>query len=361
MAEASVRTRTTIPWLDAVRFAAALIVVLYHYTAYDLRTGIYPVTRYGNLGVPLFFIISGLVIAMSLEAAATPVRFLVNRATRLYPAFVVCSAITVAYVAFFTSGPFFTVRDVLVNLTMFGELLHGRLINGSYWTLAVEWVFYLLMFGLWCGAGRRALPLFLWAWLAISAVGIWVPLGALPRALVSHSAPFFIAGAALYLISTGKGGRTMPALVVASFPVALYWTLYKLDDGHFPEPPSQWAVIAVITACYLLVAALALRPRWTRAGPVIVQLAGRASYPLYLLHETIGAQVLHRFYRPGASGVLLIAVLVCAMVAASVALAVLVEQPLIDAIKRRLASGRGRGEAVAHAAPTATPAQQDLQ
>lgn len=358
MNKSSARPRLTIPWLDAVRFAAAFAVVIYHYTAHDLRTGIYPVTRYGNLGVPLFFIVSGLVIAMSLEAAATPVRFLVNRATRLYPAFVVCSAITVAYVELFTDGPFFTVRDVLVNLTMFGKVLNGRLINGAYWTLAVEWVFYLLMFAVWRVAGRRALPPFLWAWLAVSAVSIWVPLGVLQRLLITHSAPFFIAGAALYLMSAGKGGRTMPALVAISIPVALYWTLYKSDDYvDLPDQPAHWAVITIIIACYLLIAALALRSRWTHAGPAIVQLGGRASYPLYLLHQTIGAHVLHRFYRPGAGGVLLISMLVCFMVAASVAIAVLVEQPMIDWIKRRLAKGRG----AIRGAPTITPASQEPQ
>ena len=65
--------------LDLLRFLAALAVVLYHYTFRGFSNGdmstmpyplLVPVTKYGSLGVELFFMISGFVILMSASSGS---------------------------------------------------------------------------------------------------------------------------------------------------------------------------------------------------------------------------------------------------------------------------------------------------
>src|SRR5688572_28370593 len=82
------------PALDLLRFLAAAAVMLYHYgfrgsagadRYLEFRfDALGPVCRYGYLGVPLFFMISGFVILMS-AVGKSPREFVATRAARLYP------------------------------------------------------------------------------------------------------------------------------------------------------------------------------------------------------------------------------------------------------------------------------------
>lgn len=82
--------------LDYSRFIAAIMVVLYHYTFNGIENGkistishdesLVFFTKYGYLGVELFFMISGYVIFKS-ATGRTASEFAVGRATRLYPAY----------------------------------------------------------------------------------------------------------------------------------------------------------------------------------------------------------------------------------------------------------------------------------
>src|SRR5690349_12960020 len=93
------------PALDLARIVAALSVVLYHYGFYfsipDTGSGSRPFpqlsefTRYGHLGVQLFFMISGFLIVQS-AGQKTVGNFLLARVNRLYPAYFVCCTLTFA-------------------------------------------------------------------------------------------------------------------------------------------------------------------------------------------------------------------------------------------------------------------------
>jgi peptidoglycan/LPS O-acetylase OafA/YrhL len=93
--------------LDGLRGIAILLVVGFHYFYINAapfnRTDIYPygnafvewpVFQYGILGVPLFFIISGFVIALTLDGCSSPIEFAVRRFARLWPALIFWSIIT---------------------------------------------------------------------------------------------------------------------------------------------------------------------------------------------------------------------------------------------------------------------------
>ncbi len=98
--------------IDLLRFLAALSVVIYHYTFRAYGVGnLSPIpylemsrfTRYGYLGVELFFIISGYVILLSVQGK-TVRQFFISRVQRLYPAFWVACTLTFLVVRIWGNG-----------------------------------------------------------------------------------------------------------------------------------------------------------------------------------------------------------------------------------------------------------------
>lgn len=116
--------------LDALRGIAALAVVLFHFTMYRPEAGYGFVL--GVTGVDLFFIISGFVILLSLEKTRDWKEFLLDRFSRLYPAYWACVTLA-ALTALISQGP---ARDLagryLANLTMFQLYFGAADLDGSY-------------------------------------------------------------------------------------------------------------------------------------------------------------------------------------------------------------------------------------
>ena len=165
--------------IDLLRITAALAVVFYHYTfsgyAGHLTSVAFPalsaVTRYGYLGVDMFFVISGFVVLLS-AWGRRPHQFTISRIVRLYPAYWVAVTIT-ATVAVTLSHGLFKVTPVqyAANLTMFNSLPNIANVDVVYWTLWAEIRFYALVLVLtWIGITRLRVIAILWLWLAATAV-----------------------------------------------------------------------------------------------------------------------------------------------------------------------------------------------
>jgi peptidoglycan/LPS O-acetylase OafA/YrhL len=97
-----------------------------------------PVAKYGFLGVPAFFVISGFVIAYSAEGR-TAVGFAIARFSRLYPNFVFCMTLT--FLALLVWGPPHfeaTPSQWFANLFIHGggawSALHGCGLPAQRWT-----------------------------------------------------------------------------------------------------------------------------------------------------------------------------------------------------------------------------------
>ncbi|WP_183576330.1 acyltransferase family protein [Mucilaginibacter sp. X5P1] len=133
--------------LDALRGIAAIMVVLFHFTLGR------PLHKFGfNLGVTgvdLFFIISGFVIYMTLTKVKGSLEFIINRVSRLYPTYWVCVTFTFVFIclqAHFDKSakivpPGFL--DYVGNMTMFQNYFNINDIDGPYWTMIVEMLFYI--------------------------------------------------------------------------------------------------------------------------------------------------------------------------------------------------------------------------
>lgn len=173
---------------DYLRLMAAILVIAHHARVLngapplELGAGLDP----GALGVGVFFVISGHLVAGSWARAPRLLPFLAKRALRIFPGLLVALLLTA-----FVLGPLVTTLSagdylrapttwtyVLKNLSLYGVTyaLPGvflaapaaGIVNGSLWTLRLEFTAYLGLAVL--APLRRALPLALESLAAIAAV-----------------------------------------------------------------------------------------------------------------------------------------------------------------------------------------------
>lgn len=288
------------PGLDLMRVAAVAAVAWFHYGFRMQVTGeAGPVAgagepgdwaRFGYLGVSVFFAISGYVISISTEGR-DPFTFAVARIARLWPVYVVAMTLTaLVTLAVPALGFPLSLPQYLANLTMLPPFLGQPFMDGAYWSIVAEILFYgwvglLMLFGLW---SRHQVAVAL-AWLAIAALDQAV-FGSdiLRRLLLTDFAGFFAFGMMLRARERGEAGASLvlAAAFVQAIAAAILFAggLVELYRG---EPFSPIAVAGIV-AVSLVVLALATRldAPWLPVGPAAV--AGRATYPFYLLHQHIG-------------------------------------------------------------------------
>lgn len=288
--------------LDGARFIAAFWVMNFHYLFGNGSDSQLHWYRYGNLGVQLFFIISGFVIVQSLKGKSFK-EFAVGRFIRLFPLFWVLCTLTYVLTIFLPDVRYaLHFSDYIRSMTMLGDVFNGiigpaTLIDPSYWTLTVELLFYMwlaLFVRLFTHAHIRY---FLLAWLVLSAGAFVLHIDEnfyLKLLLVRH-ASYFIFGAALALIATGEA-RTLLHKIVdwgLLFSSALYGTYihsraipaYTVPNVH------DGLIISMLNIVFFLSIPLLVYLSRYVSHPRVMQglaIAGGLTYPLYLLHQRIG-------------------------------------------------------------------------
>ncbi|MBT2459141.1 acyltransferase [Streptomyces sp. ISL-86] len=341
--------------LDGLRIAAAVAVLLHHYTREQLwgREAFGWLTvagRYSWIGVELFFMISGFVICMS--AWGRPLgAYLRGRVVRLAPAYWFCVLLTMAVLLaagkpFGGAGP--GLSQVVTNLTMLQTPLKSTSLDASYWTLWSEVRFYLIFAVVaWTGLTYRKVLNFCWIWTVASLLAPTSGLPLLENLANPVYSPLFISGICFYLIRR-EGPRVGEPWVLLAF----CWMLMQRwlnDIVHWNTVDGDrlsWEMcLAVVTLCYAAMAAVALgwldRIDW-RWLPV----AGAMSYPLYLLHQQIGITLLARWSHDVEPWTLLLSA-TAVMLVASWLIQRFVERPACARLRRVLEkrpARRGGGE-----------------
>ncbi|MFF1701473.1 acyltransferase family protein [Streptomyces sp. NPDC058252] len=337
--------------LDGLRFLAALSVVLFHFVGQTPQAMIvvwgrpYQTTfpalhgyfAFGRLGVDLFFLISGFVICMS-AWGRTPRDFFISRVTRLYPMYWVAIVVS-ACVIYLADSPFGhpNPRVLFANFTMLQTPLGVANLDPVYWTLWPELCFYLTFaVVVWKGLTHQRVVIFcgLWTVAAVLAPSAHIPL--LTLIVNPTSAPYFIAGMAFYLMYRYRPTPLLWGIVAMSWLLALHFLLAPHGGRNNWDTWSPWRgwLVLVTTVFFLLVGAIALG--WTRGirwrGLTV---AGAMTFPLYLLHDTLGMTVAHH-YGDRVAPSTLVGVTVSILILLSYLAHRFVERPIALAMRRSL-------------------------
>lgn len=295
-------------FLDALRGIAAVAVALFHFNnvlvsplapqfSALLPNAVLAVWRHLDLGVEIFFVLSGFVIAHSMAGHVIDARyagnFILRRSIRLDPPYWVMITFTMGWP--FALCPtwvpnFFADmagwRGIVVNATYLQGILHYRQIIGVAWTLCLEVQFYLAFLAmLYVGhllgrVKRQARDPFVATALTV------LTCGSLHHWFSTHENNFigrwwmFGSGVTIYLALR----RNWPRWTVAAGLLAV---LLTAAVQHEP-----YAMSATVTASVIfLVGSMGKLQTWL--GWRWIQYLGRTSYSLYLVHLFVGIGALY--------------------------------------------------------------------
>jgi peptidoglycan/LPS O-acetylase OafA/YrhL len=327
--------------LDALRGLAAVAVMLFHYLPHYHFLFRHPFRPFGwtghlNDGVLLFFMISGFVIPQSAARARSAPHFLAARFARLYPAYWVAMLVTFAVMVGYKLAPLAPYAagwgDVPANFTMFPLWLGHRAIDYSYWTLAVEICFYIIVAGIFALDLDRHLEAVSLVWLA-AALAYYIHVGSraalvlfflpFPRdwyagMAILQYAPYFISGMMLWKIHQ-RAARVLTYITLAGATVCTY--LYS-------GPTVMFCDYLVFVAILWFVRRLG----WLATKPLLW--LGSISYALYLIHQYIGYAVIYSAYRAGAPPLVAISLAIGVSLGLAWLLRTFVEQPSEVVVKR---------------------------
>jgi peptidoglycan/LPS O-acetylase OafA/YrhL len=312
-----------LPALTGLRGLAAGLVALLHLWHFAgqpaWRLGPWdlgPLPAGGYLGVDLFFVLSGFLLGLPfirarMRSRATPALggFWIRRARRVLPALWVQLAILYCAGWIVAGSAPANLLQLLAQATLTFNLFDSATLNAVYWSLPVEWDFYVvlpllaLLFAR--GSGRPwGLPLVLLLVLAVRigcvlAVREW-GLDGIPYArwiiqLPARLDQFFLGMVAAWLVlrlaPAPRAGLWLAWSGLAAM-LALMWHTAPLGDviTHLKTPHVYWHFTLAGAAFALLVAGAALgagRGLGTLLSSRPFGFLGRISYSLYLWHYPV--------------------------------------------------------------------------
>lgn len=335
-----------IGYVDGLRAVAVLSVVIHHSTKYDLTlplTWSRHILLEGSHGVDLFFVISGFCLSYPTLAALRAggsasfslSRFWAKRLVRILPPFwIALAAFALGGLAIEAAG-LQTPSPAWIEPPSFAALARQFFLldpnaawtNGSFWSLAIEFRWYIvfpLLLALWVRSPRAfgAVALASFAAFHLTRLEVW-DFATLPAFMLG------IVAADIQTRSAGSWRWAVPGFA-ASLGAALLLEPKTLE-GFYEQTQAGWQL-----ASFFFVVAVGSMPAARRIfGAYPLAVIGLASYSIYLVHEPIIA--LLEYY----SGLSMIAAAAVAIVIGFVFWRVF-ERPTVEGpIRERLVRAAG--------------------
>ena len=356
--------------IDILRFMAAIIVMWYHYGFWlgldpnkvtrNVSQGlagfpeIYDYSHFGWIGVQVFFVISGFVIAFSAQRASY-FEFFVSRVIRLGPCVWICASITLILLLTVDSG--FQLAQRYLRAMFFVPF--GDMIDPSYWTLGIEIGFYSMIF----------LLLFFDKFSLVKNFSILIGCISACFWFATYLSTFFDIGL-LSAILKKMGGKRMFALILVHHGIffsigILLWN--QLKYGGFKN--AKWFAIFAVAGCLQIIAtsrslnvdsgtnytayltcgiwlaslififfSVRLNYRFhTLPQPLLstIRTAGLMTFPIYLLHQVGGSIVMGWIVRFGMDRWIALGITMIIVIAVSWLVAIKLE-PMLQRFTKEL-------------------------
>ena len=271
-----------IPVINGLRGLAALSVCLYHFVYTTLNfiheEWVRNIFYYGQKGVEVFFIISGIVIPLSMirsdYAFSLFPKFIARRFVRIEPPYLGAVVIGIIYLVGrnYIPGTVETdlspsIRDILLHIGYLVPFVEGaKWINSVFWTLSIEFQYYLLLAFLF----PFVLSAKIWSRILFYLVMIALPLFFEDQRFITFWSAFFFLGIAYALHRTEKiKGTEFIILIALASGIVLY----------------RQGIIQLSIGLSTLLVIHAFSSYESKVG----RFMGDISYSLYLLHSVIGA------------------------------------------------------------------------
>jgi peptidoglycan/LPS O-acetylase OafA/YrhL len=308
-----------LPAADILRGLAASWVFLFHASAGRHIDGLVRALpdalasvlfSAGHLGVAVFFVLSGLVIAMSGERCgdglAPAANFLARRLVRLAPPYYVSLAVVLAFLLLkkkveVAGATLPEPAAIAAHLLFLQDLLDIPALNSVYWTLCIEIQFYfmfcaLMLLARWLGRGRLAGH----GWLAVigtacAVAALW-PLGLAADDATWHAS--FLPTWHLFLL----GLLLHHALKPGPYAAAPYFVYLAVLAAAAIVDRNVFTLSGVATSIVLYgLSHWPAEGAWKRFR--LLTNLGLISYSFYLLHNPITGAAFNVIRRLGGSGI----------------------------------------------------------
>jgi peptidoglycan/LPS O-acetylase OafA/YrhL len=296
-----------------------------------------PVISLGGFGVALFFLISGFVITFSMTKASVS-GFLISRAMRIYPTYIVGFSVTLFMLfmstAYFKTGFNISLGEVLIHFSAgLRDILGSRNIDSIIWTLEIEMKFYVFVAVAYCLAQKNILyflcsPVLIFAFSMLGAA-YYTPIAIIsPSLAVAVTAIGFCGQFIIYMfIGTAINfmfkGEIKPEVCFGF--VVLYMLLFLFQWSATPLVSSFSVAWSYGAALLLFLVSYSNRERFI--GGKLVEFFANISYPLYVIHGVAGYVALRVLLDLGVDAWMSIVIVFSVVVMLSWVIHFLVEKP----------------------------------
>lgn len=280
-----------------------MLVVLYH-ASVTLVPEMYPLVSMGQTGVTFFFLLSGFVLAWSMNPSTTKRQFYWRRFARIWPlhALTTLAAVVLAVAAQGDQSVPRLIASLLLVQGWLGDQQWVYAYNGVSWSLSCEAFFYAVFpfLAVWLSRlepgrlFRVAAAVFASAVTLISVLLAFLPWfdwGALFYTFPAFRIAEFIVGVCL-AIAMRKGWKPRFGVGVGAAAAIGSFLILEIVDGIAPwHTAGPLAGALCIPGFALLISAYADRDRCGgrptfASAPAMVKL-GEWSFALYLVHELV--------------------------------------------------------------------------
>lgn len=279
--------------LDIIRVISCLFIVLYHYTfrfteVYGLGSGWSIRFEYGAMAVDVFFFLSGFLAIYNMRHQSV-LKSIVTKIIRLYPAYWMCIVITTVFVFILLPEKKIGIGSVFINLTMLQSFFGVDSVDGAYWTMAYELVFYLIIaFCQMHKNGRKRFTYIALAWSIIALVIMWLP------TITSNNMVLNICKVCKKLLILDRAyafiiGCTVSYIILGEMNWAMFFSgvLSAVHVCVYGKTSLLMLCIALLVIV-LIVAESVRNTDKNKTGYKIIHTLSSMTYSYYLLHQYIG-------------------------------------------------------------------------